>query len=335
MKKLKVGVIGLGVGGRHAAAYKNHPQAEVAVLCDWDGDKLRQVASVYPRAKTAIDARAVIEDTDVEAVSIASYDYYHAEQVISALRAGKHVFVEKPLCLHEKEARRIKQLLLTNPGLRLSSHFPLRRTPRFSKLKEWVKEGKLGRVYYAEADYNYGRWEKIVSGWRGKSKNYSVVLGGGVHMVDLLLWLRGEKVVEVFAYGSNLVSREAGFAFNDCVVSNLKFADGTLAKVTCNFACVHPHYHAVSLYGTKATFINGRRQAELFTARGKGPRKIRIPYRQERQRESASFIDSFVESVVGRGELLVTEQEIFDAMSVCFAIERAVVTGRPMPVKYI
>lgn len=335
MKKLKVGVIGLGVGSRHAVAYKSHPQVQVVALCDRDKDKLRQVAAKYPEAKTTTDARAVITDKDVEAVSIASYDSYHAEQVVMALRAGKHVFVEKPLCLREKEARRIKQLLLTNPGLRLSSHFPLRQTPRFRELKRWLEAGRLGRVYYAEADYNYGRWEKIVSGWRGQSKNYSVVLGGGIHMVDLLLWLIGKKVTEVCAYGSNLVSREAGLAFNDCVISNLKFADGTLAKVACNFACVHPHYHAVSVYGAKATFINGRKKAEFFTNRAGEPRQINTAYRQDKQKESTPFIASFVESVVGKRKPAVTEQEVFDAMSVCFAIERSVATGRPMPVKYI
>lgn len=335
MKKLKVGVIGLGVGSRHAVAYKSHPQAEVVALCDWDEDKLRQVADKYPRARTTTDAKAVITDKEVEAVSIASYDSYHAEQVIKALRAGKHVFVEKPLCLHEKEARRIKQLLLTNPGLCLSSHFPLRQTPRFRELKKWLEAGRLGCLYYAEADYNFGRWEKIVSGWRGKSDNYSVMLGGGIHMVDLLLWLTEDKVEKVSAFGNNLASKEAGLPFNDLVVSNLKFSGGMLAKVTCNFACVHPHHHSVSVYGTKATFINGRKKAEFFTSREGEPRQISTAYRQDKQKESTPFIASFVESVVSKGKPAVTEQEVFDAMSVCFAIERSVVTGRPMPVKYI
>ena len=51
--------------------------------------------------------------------------------------------------------------------------------------------GDLGRVYYMEADYNYGRIHKIVDGWRGAIDYYSVFLGGAVHMVDLLLWLTG------------------------------------------------------------------------------------------------------------------------------------------------
>ena len=335
MRKIRVGVIGLGVGERHVRAFQNHPQVEVVALCDKSEEKLAMAREKYGGVFVTREANKLLRNASVDAVSIASYDKDHSRQVVEGLKQGKHVFVEKPMCLSEEEARKIRQLLVKNPQLHLSSHFPLRRSPRFRELKKWLKAGSLGRLYYAEADYNFGRWEKIVSGWRGKGDNYSVVLGGGIHLVDLLLWLTEDKVEKVSAVGNNLASQEAGLTFNDLVVSNLKFSGGMLAKVTCNFACVHPHYHAVSVYGTKATFINGRKKAELFTGREEEPRQISTSYRQERQKESAPLLFSFIESILGRGEPEVTSGEVFNALSVCFAVERAVVSGRLEKVKYI
>lgn len=334
-KKIRIGVIGLGVGERHIKAYGNHPQVEVAALCDKSDEKLAEAKRKYGSVLLTCEASELLSDKSIDAVSIASYDADHFEQVVEGLKRGKHVFVEKPMCLREEEARKIRQLLEKNPNLRLSSHLPLRRTPRFRELRRWLREGELGRVYYTEADYNFGRWEKIVSGWRGKCKDYSVVLGGGIHMVDLVLWLTGSGVEKVSAFGGSLASREAGLPFDDCVVSNLKFDDGMLAKVTCNFACVHPHYHSLSVYGTKATFINSRKTAELFTSREGEPRKISTAYRQERQKESEPFMVSFVNSILNGREPEVTKEEMFEALSVCFAIERSVVSGRPEKVKYI
>ena len=64
-----------------------------------------------------------------------------------------------------------------------------RTSERFLSLKRRIKKNNLGKIYYVEADYNYGRLNKIVKGWRSKIKNYSVTLGGGIHLIDLITFL--------------------------------------------------------------------------------------------------------------------------------------------------
>lgn len=334
MRKLRVGIIGLGVGEQHIAGYESHPGSEVASLCDFDVKKLNLAREKYPRIKCIKEAGAILDGADIDIVSIASYDNYHYRQVKRALSNGKHVFVEKPLCLYEREARDIRRILEAKPCLRLSSNLVLRASPRFIRAKELIEQGRLGKLFSVEGDYEYGRINKITEGWRGRIGYYSSVLGGGVHMVDLLLWLTKEKVTEVAAYGNNIASRPY-FKYNDMVVAIMRFKSGLVGKVAVNFGCVRPHFHRIALYGTKATFLNAcEDNALLFTSRDRkaAPKKIRLAYPGVRK---DALIASFVDSILTGSSAAVTEEDVFRAMSVCFAIEKSAVEHKPVKVAYI
>jgi predicted dehydrogenase len=334
MKKLKVGIIGLGVGEKHIAAYLSHPACEVVTLCDFSPEKLAEVGARHPGIELTVNADELLQDLEIDVVSIASYDNYHYQQIVQAIKAGKHVFVEKPICLYESEAREIRQLLSKNPSIKISSNLNLRTAPRFRRLKQMIAGGEMGQPYYVEGDYNYGRLNKITEGWRGKMDFYSVVYGGGVHVIDLLLWLTNEKVVEVAAYGNNISSREAGFANYDTVVSMLKFGNGMVGKVTANFSCVFPHFHTLNIYGTKATFINSLKNAALYTSRDPADpaEEITEAYPGE---QNGEIIRSFIDFIANDSPPEVAADDIFRAMSVCFAIEKAAHQSGPVAVKYI
>ena len=205
-KTLKIAVIGLGVGQQHIAGYQSHSHCKVVALCDFSDEKLSIARKKYTNCKFVNQADDILDDPEIDVVSIASYDNYHYEQIVKAIDNNKHVFVEKPLCLYEEQARHIRALLKAKPELKLSSNLILRMSPRFRYLRKMIEDGSFGSLFYVEGDYNYGRLNKIIQGWRGKIDFYSVVYGGGVHIVDLLLWLTNDLVVEVDAYGNNISS---------------------------------------------------------------------------------------------------------------------------------
>lgn len=334
MKKLRVGIIGLGVGKQHIAGYQSHHQCEVVALCDFSSGKLKVAHRKYPGLKIFREAGSILRDPGINVVSIASYDNYHYVQIVEAIKNNKHVFAEKPLCLFEKEARHIRRLLKSRPDIRLSSNLILRLSPRFKYLKKIVSSGKLGTLFYAEGDYNYGRLNKITQGWRGKLDFYSVVYGGGVHMVDLLLWLTNDIVTEVKAYGNHIASSGSRFKYDDMAVALLKFKSGLIAKVAVNFGCVYPHFHPLSIYGTKATFINGFKSGLLFKSRSleDDPVKSKAEYPGVHK---GGLIYSFIDSILGKAKAEVPAEDVFKAMSVCFAIEKSVKCKRAVTVKYI
>jgi predicted dehydrogenase len=335
--RLGIGVIGLGVGEQHARAFSAHPQCQVTALCDRDSAKLSAVARAMPGTRCYNVAEQLIDDPSVQVVSIASNDDDHAPQILRALRAGKHVFAEKPLCLSGGDLAEIVRTWRAAGGARLSTNTLLRRSPRFRWLKRAIDSGNLGTLFYIEGDYVYGRLHKLTDGWRGRVPNYSVTLGGGIHVVDLLLWLSGERPVEVTAYGSNLGSAGTGFEGTDLVLALLRFESGLVAKIGANFASVYPHFHRLMVYGTKATFENLpptiSSAARLWKERDGGgpPQVIDEPYPAV---EKGDLIPSFVEAVLGRGAPEVQEEEAFACIATCLAIDRSASERRAVRVEY-
>ena len=104
---LKAAVIGLGVGEQHIYGYNSHSQCKTVALCDSNPAKLAEVAQRHNINYLSTNADHILSDPSIDIVSIASYDDVHADQVLLAIENGKHIFVEKPLCLSEYELQRI------------------------------------------------------------------------------------------------------------------------------------------------------------------------------------------------------------------------------------
>ena len=333
MAPLRAGIIGLGVGERHIAGYRRHLDCTVVAVADIDPAKQEAARRNYPSLRVHGTAEALLNDPSIDVVSIASYDEGHAAQVLHALAAGKHVFVEKPLCQTADELAAIRVALARQPGLRLSSNLILRRTPRFRTLKTRIEAGEFGRLFHIEGDYNYGRIHKIVDGWRGRQDFYSVMLGGGIHVVDLVIWLAGERVAEVAAFGNRIATAGAGFRFDDMVVAILRFESGLVGKVAANFACVFPHFHRLLVYGTAASFENGFASGRLWRSREPNAEPILLDDAYPGT-EKGDLIPPFLDAILGRGEPEVGERDVLDAMAVCLAINEAAQNGAVVKVAY-
>lgn len=337
MSRLRAAVIGLGVGERHIAGYESHPECEVVAICDVDGAKLDAVGARHPDLRRTRDPAEVLADPGIDVVSIASYDDAHFEQVRSALEHGKHVFAEKPLVLFEDDARALRTMLRDRPGLQLSSNVPLRMSPRFEQVRAQIASGGFGEIFHIEGDYDYGRRHKLTDGWRGALPYYSVVLGGAIHVIDLLLWMTGLRAVEVTsALSSQIATRGTRFQHPDFVMATLRLDGGATMKVTANLGCVSPHFHGVRLYGTDATFQNGLPDGVLYTqvppAQDVTVTPVDAPYPGV---QKGDLIHSFVESIVSGTPARVTADDVFDTLAVCFAIERAIASGGREPVEIL
>ena len=335
MKTLKAGIIGLGVGEKHIQAYESHPDCEVIALCDFAEEKFFKAAQKYPGINITRDAGEILSDPKINVVSIASFDNYHFEQVMKAIQNDKHVFVEKPLCLHQSEAIQIRSLLRKNSHIKISSNLNLRTCPRFKWLKNAIHAGHMGQIYYIEADYLWGRLQKLCNGWRKEMDFYSIVHGAAVHMIDLVLWLTGMTPVEVQGYGSKISTLGSDFKYNDFATILIKFNNGMIAKVSANGGCVHPHFHKLTLYGTRKTFIHDIGGAKLLNCRNPQS-EIKDINEEYPGQEKGDIIYSFIQSILhSNAEAIVTDYDVFTTMSVCFAAEKAIKEGQPTTIQYI
>jgi predicted dehydrogenase len=324
MKKIiNVGIIGLGVGKKHWETYEKDSSCKVVAIADFDKKKLNKYKKKFSRIKFVTDANKILKDKLIDLISIASYDNYHYDHIIKSIKNEKHIFIEKPLCLNYSEYFKIKKALLKKPKIKISSNLVLRNSPQFLKLKKKIDKKNLGDIYYMSGEYNYGRLQKITKGWRSKIPFYSVMHGGGLHIIDLMLWLIEKKVKKVIALGNNIMTKKTKFRFNDLVSSLIEFENGITANVTANFASVTDHHHTLSVYGKKGTFIQKYKDVTLRKSRNKNEKKIIIKH-QYLNKNKSFILKSFIKSIIYNKKPVVTKDDILRTMAVSLAVEKSV-----------
>lgn len=324
-------VIGLGVGEQHAKAWARCRGARLVGVCDRDGEKALRVSREL-KTRTFRNLGDIIKNPAVDAVSIATFDGEHAQQVVEAMLAGKHVFVEKPLCRNHKELEKIRRAW-TDKKPALMVNLVLRAAPLYRRIQKMIGAGELGKIYAMDGDYLYGRVHKITSGWRSKDKGYSVMAGGGVHLLDLILGFAGGTPNWVTATGNRICTRGSRFQRKDFVSAVFEFPSGLVARITANFGCVHKHQHTLRIFGTRGTVIVDDKGARWHRSREPESRPTRLLWK--RLPASKGELVSDFASLINGGTAArrrVVERELSLATAL-IASDRALKTGRREKVK--
>lgn len=353
-KPIRWGVIGLGIGYQHALAIMECENAQLVAVCDRLSGQREKWLMEYPLVPAFPDEGDLFDEVQMDALVVASYDPEHGPTIERALNQGINVFAEKPLATTLDQYIAIANALERNSRVRLTTNTLLRRSPRFLALKRMIAAGELGSIFHLEGDYLYGRLEKLSAGWRGEDPTYSVTLGGAVHMIDLLIWLTGERPSRVYALGSgkglrdSTYSADSSFDGDDFRISLLEFPSGMTAKVSANYACVLPHFHRLDVFGTLGTYIhapvrsavaeNGPQEGDWSSAfvfhsrEAKDPPvAIDLPYPAT---PKGTLIANFNEVLSGTAKLEISEQDAMDVLAVCLAIDASVKDAEPREVLY-
>lgn len=330
---LRVAVVGLGVGEQHALAYLRQARCKLKWVLDFDCARTERVLKQLGSGAKAESFQQILRDPEVDIISIASFDDAHFNQVVAAVEAGKHVFVEKPLCRSVDELQMIAGTWRRAQGVHLCSNLVLRAAPLYGWLREAIQAGDLGELYAFDGEYLYGRIQKITEGWRKDVKDYSVMQGGGVHLVDLMLSLTRQRPFAVSTVGNRICTQGTAFRYNDYMATTFEFASGLIGRITANFGCMHRHQHVVRIFGTKGTFIYDDQGPRLHTSRDPTtpPELLRFPPLPASKGE---LILKFVEGILnGKDTTLETKHE-FDVISACVAADRALANKTRMEIVY-
>ncbi len=335
MKHLKIGIIGLGVGESLARTFSECPGCEVAALCDFSEEKLQKVHASHPQATITASADDLFRIPDLDVVAIASYDDAHASQAVRALEAGKHIFLEKPLCQNEADLRRIHNAWKRHGGkIQLGSNLVLRGAELYRQLHQKIQEGIFGSVYAWDGDYLYGRVHKLTEGWRGQIPFYSVIQGGGVHMIDLMMWLLNERPNRASCVGNRICTKDSAFRHPDFMAATFSFPSGAVGRVTANFGCMHRHHHVIRVFGTHATCIFDDAGARLHMTRDPDVSATLLPF-ASLPLSKGVLIPRFVQAIQTSEDMTSETMSFFDAMKVCFAADEAFQKGATVPISYL
>jgi predicted dehydrogenase len=199
--RLRVGVIGCGVGLFHLEGYAAEPRAKVVALAGLDTERCRGLARQFDVEAVYGDYSELLADPTIDAVSVGVPNHLHLPVCLAALEAGKHVLVEKPLARNAEEGGRMVQAARER-GKVLAIAFNRRHRHDVALLKQHIAAGKLGRIYYAKAFWmrragipGFGSWftrQELAGG--------GPLIDLGVHVLDMALYLMGNpRVLSVSA----------------------------------------------------------------------------------------------------------------------------------------
>ncbi len=249
--KFQAGVIGLRMGHGHCIGYRDNPHCVVRGVCDVDEKLLAQRKEEFNAEIASTNYMDLVNDPDIDIISVASPDYFHAEHCIAALRAGKHVMCEKPMTLTMDQSKRIIAEVEKGPAKFMIGQV-CRYAPGFVLAKRLIEQGFIGELYLAESEYAHSyEHARGVGDWRVDPRREPMV-GGGCHAVDLLRWVAGDAI-EVAAFANHKCLRD--WPVNDCTIAIIKFGNNVIGKSMTSIGCTRPYTMRSVFYGTEGTII--------------------------------------------------------------------------------
>ena len=319
-RTIDVAVIGLGVGKYHVENLIRIKSINKIFIYDINKNKYKFFSN-----KKIIKVKKyedILTNKKISLVCIASYDHHHYKQIIDCLESKKDVFAEKPICLSLKEFAHIKEIAKRKKK-KISCNFVLRSQREFKNLKNLIAAGVFGNIYYIEADYNYGRLKKLTNGWRSKVPNYSVTLGGGIHMLDLVLWITKFKPKDVKSFSNDISTKNSNFRYKDFATTLIKFSNKSILKLTSNFGCVYPHSHFLKIYGTKCSYLyDGLSQKFIYKRNLKKIKKIVVHKNNNKKEILENFIKHVVEKKNFKNDY-ININEIEKTMKLGFMVDKS------------
>ncbi|NCO36121.1 MAG: hypothetical protein AUJ92_15580 [Armatimonadetes bacterium CG2_30_59_28] len=328
MKSVKHAVIGLGwFGEKHCEALAGVPNVDLYALCTRTPKRLKEVAKRFVVKKTYTDYNELLADPELDAVSVVTMWDQHAAPTIASLKAGKHVFLEKPMASTMPDCRAITKAANAANGFFMVGHI-CRFNPRYAAAKAEIEAGKIGKILSIYARRNIPGWvtEDILN-------KIGPIIGDGVHDTDLMLWYTGAKVVSAYAQTVDVRHKKypdlgwTMYRFDSGAIGVLedvwKLPDRTAFQIDERMEIIgtegsihihetHPNFSVCDKDGwhspdtTYWPELHGRRAGAL--------------------REELSYFVTCVAE--GRKPTVITPEESMAAVEACLAAEKSAATGR-------
>ena len=192
---MKIGIIGCGTiaNAAHIPSYLKNPKAEIKYFCDIIPEKAQACVDRYGCGTAVTDYREVLADPEIQAVSICTPNYKHAEIAIAAMRAGKDVLSEKPAARTYAEAAEMLKVQ-RETGRILNIGVVNRFNDNVNAIKRYIDQGKLGEVFHVYVSF---RAYRSIPGLGGAFTTKAIAGGGalidwGVHYLDIVMYCCGD-----------------------------------------------------------------------------------------------------------------------------------------------
>jgi len=324
--KLRLGVLGAGnfASAVLLPAIQKNPRVELVGIASGSGLSAHHASRRFGFQYATSDEERILQDDTIDAVAVLTRHHLHARQALAALRAGKHVFCEKPLALSETELDEILEYLVTagesstTPAPILSVGYNRRFAPLAQQLAEFLRDRQepLVASYRVNAGYlplNHWLHDPAQGGGR--------LVGEGCHFIDFLTFLVGEPPLSVTAYSL----QDAGRYQNDNLVLTFKFPDGSLGSLSylANGDKVFSKERVEVFCGGRVAVLDDFRSLEMvYHGRKKG-----IVTRLRQDKGHSAEWEAFARTILDGGPVPIPYPHLVGVSRASFAALRALRQG--------
>jgi predicted dehydrogenase len=339
MSKVKVGLIGAGqIAHYNCENIRAHSQAEVVAVADPSEERAKALQQKYGLARAYTDAAELLRDPDIDAVSIAVPNVFHASYSIASLQAGKHVMLDKPFALNLGEAEAVAKVA-RETGKVFTVAMNMRFREEAQRARLLIGKGSVGDVYHAKAYWFRRSGIPKLGTWFGQKSlaGGGVLLDIGVHLLDLALYLMDNFEPEAVSgathhtfghrglgggnWGLSNVEERVSFDVEDMATALIKLKGGATVSLEVSWAMhqPEPNRHNVEIYGSEAgitafdsKFCRFGDTPENYSVTE--PEKIAVPF--PHQNRFINWIDACLgqDKVVCTLEQSLAVQKILDAV---------------------
>jgi 1,5-anhydro-D-fructose reductase (1,5-anhydro-D-mannitol-forming) len=320
------GILGLGGFGRRVAPlFKVAAGAHLAAVCSRDATRAAALAAEFGAATYHVGEEALLADPAVQAVYIATPNAYHAAQALRAVRAGKHVLVEKPMALTVADAQEVVDAA-DRAGVHLGVGFHLRHHPVHQAIKHRLTAGSAGEIILGQAQFcsfsqiPMDRWQMnpAIAG-------AGSIMGLGVHMIDLLRYLTGQEVVTVTALTDGPAP---GRPVEFLTLGTVAFDGGAFGQVVCSRRLPNS-LNNVTIYTTQERLVGEdtnsmQPSGRLVIGQGAETTSVNVPLRDAYLNE----IEAFTRAVTGGPAFQASGHDGLRSVAITVALLESARDGR-------
>jgi UDP-N-acetylglucosamine 3-dehydrogenase len=328
MRSVGYGVIGLGFfGEKHAEVAAALPNVELRAVCTRTDQRRKAIKQRLGVPRDYRDYHDLLADPAIEAVSVVTHVDDHVAPAVAALRAGKHVLLEKPMARTPAECDRIIAAADRADRILMVGHI-CRFNPRYALARERARAGGLGRIVslYARRNIPAARSRTVL-------EKIGPLLGDGIHDTDLMLWMSGARIETVYAQTLSV----RGLKHPDLGWAMYRFDSGAIGVIENVWFLpagtpfpIHEHMEIIGTEG--AVYLQGGDMNLTVQTRGgvECPDTLYWPQMHGEpvgalQTELAYFVDCVAR---GTRPTVVTPAEARTAVAVLAAAERSAQTGK-------
>ena len=281
MKRLGVAVIGTGGWGKnHVRVYKELASTELVAVCDVNAERAKDVASQFG-VKAYTNSTRMLKNKEIEAVSVCTWSTKLGIEALKALKAGKHVLVEKPMATNTKQAERLLETAEQN-DLHLTVGFLMRFIPGLQHIREAVENKKIGELVCATA--------RRVSQWPERVGDVGVVKDIAIHDIDVMQYIFNESPITVYAKTGSM----RHIKFEDYAQIMLGYRDGKSAFIESNWLTPYKT-RVLTVTGSDAIMRLDYMTQELWIEEPKENLQPRYTWQEPLKLELQHFADCILE----------------------------------------